>query len=331
MPVKAARKPGKKADPFGALGSTMLDLSPPVPVKTGYVFRKPAKGPVAEAKPETARKPFELHLLGTREFYLRPSSLGLLVRCPLMRVLEFMLATADEGGRPAQTGSLTHKAVEAFHRQKGPTEKKIEAAFGALASNAAAFPLADLDDARIFTRHYVADPRNQAAKILANERQVNLVLKPHPLDPTGQAVHIQGTLDQIRQHEDGRIHLYDLKTGMPSGAVMLGDHAYQIAAYTLAGRASGWPELQTGYLIRAAAYRTQGARLPSPEGVFWKVPFDVRRCWLLMDSVRLTVALIRSGEVMVGPGVHCSYCPLGGLDGCLPVAENRLGLTVVEG
>jgi RecB family exonuclease len=343
MPPRVAKngKPGSISLP--ALGAGMFDLAQAAdPGPDGgagrpvagerAVFTKPARGPKAETPDKKSRARFELALLGTEEFFLRPSQLGLLVRCPLRRVLEYLLAEDDEGGRPAQTGSLTHAAVAAFHQhQDKKLDRRVQAAMEALAANAALFPLADPDDARIFTKHYVADPRNREARLAAIERRVDLKLPPHPLDPTRKPIWVKGTLDQIRVHKDGTHHLYDLKTGAPSGAVMLGDYAYQCAAYCLAARASGFPNCETGYLIRAAAYRQQNARLPSPEGVFWKVPFDHRRAVMLMDSVRLTVALIRSGEVMVGPGVHCSYCPLGGLDGCLPVAESRLGLEVQNG
>lgn len=233
----------------------------------------------------------------------------------------------DEGGAAAQTGSLTHKGVEAFHSTKGIQSAKVEAAMEAMRRFLPEFPLAEFDEAKLFLQPYCADPRNQTAEIMAIERRIDFQLQPHGIDSTGQPIYIQGTLDQIRK-EDGRTLICDLKTGMPSGYQMVHDYAYQIAGYTVGARQNGFPNAEPGYLIRARRYRERTATLPSPDGVYWHMPFTFADCEMLLDAVRLNVALIRMGIVNFGTGPHCCYCVHGGLSGCLLKGKEKLGISV---
>jgi hypothetical protein len=311
--------PQFSTEALGALAAVALGTYEP----PGRVSLPTTRGPVQEPSPNGVEG-FDFALFGTERYHLRCSSLPMLAKCPLRRVLEFVLAEPDAGGGPAQTGSLVHAAVAAYHNE--PEDRnKIEAAMAALSANAALFPLADRDDARIFTQHYAADPRNRHAVVVAVEREVSFTLPPHPLDPTGELIWFRGTLDQIRV-ENGRKKVWDLKTGRPEGIAMQGDHALQVAAYTHGARClEEFSDAEPGGIIRAMAYRKQGACLPSPDGVFLHSPFVLRDVPYLLDTVRLIVALIRSGEVWAGPGHHCSYCPVGHLDRCLPLARDRLG------
>lgn len=264
---------------------------------------------------------FDPALFGTAEHPLRPSALNWVVRCPVYAVLQFLEAE-DSSGPAAQTGSLVHEAVAAFHLEPDAS-KKIAAAVSTLQSAAKKFPLAESNEARLYLEPYVSDPRNANAEILAVERKVTLTLDPHPLDPTGNPVVIRGTLDQIRR-VNGVTVVDDLKTGRTEGWAMIHDYAYQQAAYCLAARESGFPDAQPGRLIRCYGYRTRTAKLPSPDGVFWQLPFSVAQARALLDRVRLQVALVRRGEVDFGPGPQCSYCVYKGLDGCQPKAERKL-------
>lgn len=260
---------------------------------------------------------------GTESRPLRPSQLAWLARCPVQVVLA-MEEPEESGGPAAQTGSLVHAAVAAFHLEPD-TVKKVAAAVAELQRAAAEFPQADPQEARLYLEPYLCDPRNTQAKTVAVETKVSVTLPPHPNDPTRKPIVVRGTLDQIREEPDGRLVVCDLKTGSKSsGWEMLHDYALQQAAYVLAARASGFPSAEPGYLIRAYGYRTRGAKLPSPDGVYWWLPFDVTGATQLMDRVRLQVALIRSGEVDFGPGTHCGYCPQKGLDTCLPKANRKL-------
>lgn len=269
-----------------------------------------------------------LHLFATAQHPLRPSSLSWLIACPVQSVLQ-MLEYEDSSGAAAQTGSLVHAAIAAFHLEP-VAANRIGAAVDALRLHAGKFPLADANEARLYLEPYLCDPRNAHATFAvapdgrpAVECRVELRLPPHAFDPTGQPVFIRGTLDQIRV-EDGRVLVDDIKTGQTAGYAMLHSYAYQQAAYALAARQSGFPTAEPGRIIRVYGYRVRGARLPSPDGVFWSQPFDVTGATQLLDRVRLHVALIRRGEVDFGAGSHCSYCPLKGLDSCVPKANEKL-------
>ena len=258
---------------------------------------------------------------GTEACPLRPSALAWLIKCPVKVMLDF--DTEDNGGPAAQTGSMVHAGIEAFHIEKDDA-KRVAAAACIAASAAAEFPLADPNEAKLYITPYMLDPRNAAAEVVAIEMKVKLILQPHAKDPTGQPIVINGKLDQIRR-ENGTLSVWDYKTGDKlTGWQMLHSYSYQQAAYTLAARASGFPDCQPGGLIRGYGYRHRGAKLPAADGVFWHNPFDLRGAELLLDRVRLQVALIRSGEIDFGAGTHCSYCPQKGLDQCVPAADRKL-------
>lgn len=272
---------------------------------------------------------------GDAENPIRCSRLASIGKCPLrVFMLEFLESEDDEGGPAAQTGSLTHAGVAAFHTTPGPLEGRVRAAWDAIAATRAKFPLAEADEVRLFITPYMADPRNIGARFavipkgferageLAIEYPVSFVLEPHNLDPIKAPIHVQGTLDQIRVDDSGRYCVHDLKTGKPTAWAMIHDYAIQQAAYTLGAMAifprAKW---EGPKLIRNYAYRERGAELPSPTGVFLSCGFAPKQIPSLLDDVRLQVALIRMGEISVKPGPHCSYCEFGGLVGCLPRIE----------
>ena len=283
-----------------------------------------------------------LTLFATEAFPLRPSSLSWLTKCGVKSVLS-MLDQTDESGPAADTGSVVHAGVAAFHLEP-EIGKKVAAAVAAMQQTLAAktFPLADANEARLYLEPYCLDPRNLHAEFAPAPRDIKrkdgsilrsgqpaievpvfAKLDPHPLDPTGQPVYIRGMLDQIRL-ERGTGKVCDLKTGTKmTGWEMIHDYALQQAAYVVAARQSGF-DAEPGSIIRNYGYRTRNAALPSPDGVFWCLPFDVAGAHLLLDRVRLQVALIRRGEVDFGPGTHCSYCPQKGLDTCVPHANRKL-------
>jgi hypothetical protein len=258
--------------------------------------------------------------IATAERPLRASQLDKLIRCPLygLTVLE-----PDErsSGPAADTGSIVHAAVAAFHSESRPG-LRAAAAIAEIQRAAVQFPFGDTHEAGLYLTPYLADPRNITADVVAVELAVELTLPPHALDPTGQPVVIHGTIDQIRR-EQGRTLICDLKTGRRSGWEMIHDHAYQIAAYTLAARACGYPDAEPGYLIRAYRYRERTATGDSPEGVYWWLPFTADDCRILLDRVAIEVAHLRSGELNLGPGAHCTNCPLGGLATCIPAAREK--------
>lgn len=233
----------------------------------------------------------------------------------------------DEGGVAAQTGSVTHAGIAAYHQEKGRLAIRKEAAWNAIAQAAAQFPLADKDEVRLFITPYMDDPRNYNAEMLAVEMPVEFTLPPHPLDPTGTDIYVQGTLDQIRKMPGFRNPLVcDYKSGKKTGWEMLHDYATQIAAYTHGARQMGFPTVEPGYIIRGYGYRVRGAAHPSPDGVFWASPFKLVDVPDILETVQLGVALIRLGYYNFNPGPHCTFCEFGGLTGCRETQQKLIKL-----
>lgn len=236
---------------------------------------------------------------------LRPSQLAGLVSCSWKAVYQAMEHVRDESGPSADLGSAVHFAVAAYHRKEADAVARMREA-------AAAFPLADLDEAeRIFGR-YVADPRNSQAEVVAIEFPITVRLDPKYLD--GPPIVIEGTLDQVRRVGD-TFEVWDLKTGNRDGLYMQQHYAMQLAAYTLGAAATFAPVVPGGYL-RTKGYFTRGAVLPSPQGVF--VPACIPDPDALLDAVRWSVCAIRAGYVIASPGDHCGFCPLQGIEFCIP-------------
>ena len=262
-----------------------------------------------------------LEAFGTEEYFLRPSQLKKLVHCNMLALLEATEDVVDAGGAAAQIGSVTHEAVAAFHKETNRNEK-VEAGFAALLQALPKFPLADANEAKLYFTHYSADPRNLNAELHAIEHPVKLTLPPHRSDPTGQDIIIRGTLDQIRVWEN-RLVVMDYKTGSKSTVFqMLNEYCYQLAAYYLAARESGFP-VDAAFLIRGYTYRERSALLPSPSGVFIEMPLTEKRCYILLERVQAEVARIRSGEAQFGVGANCQWCPMGGYQNCIDKAGQR--------
>jgi len=267
-----------------------------------------------------------------KENPIRCSRLASIPRCSgRIFMLEFLDSEDGEGGEAAQTGSLVHAGVAEFHRTEGRLDTRKKAAWDAIAANREKFPLADETETRLFITPYMDDPRNINAEFArlpdgtkAIELGVDFSIAPHELDPIKQPIFIQGTYDQIRIGHWGVPSVYDLKCGKPSGWQMIHDYAIQIAAYTY-GAKQFWSNIQVGKIIRAYGYRQRDAVLPSPDGVMLALPYSVDDIDILLDNIRLHVALVRMGDVQLNPGSHCSYCEHGGLSGCVPRLKAILG------
>lgn len=249
---------------------------------------------------------------------IRCSKLANIAKCSARIYMIHLIDNEDdEGGESAQTGSLTHAGVAAFHKTKGNLSMRKGAAWDAIAKAAKEFPLADKDEVRLFITPYMDDPRNINAVMLAVEHEVEFTLDPHELDPTGEKIYIEGTLDQIRKWPHIRYPVVDdLKTGKKTGWEMIHDYALQLAAYAYAARQCGFPDVGPGHIIRNYGYRVRGAEMPAPSGVFWAMPYKWDDIPSLLDTVKLGVALIRMGYYHFNPGPHCTYCEFGGLTGC---------------
>jgi hypothetical protein len=261
-----------------------------------------------------------LSLFGSEHAPLRCSMLDGLNRCPMKHVLMYLDEAEDLAGEAAATGSVAHAAIAAYHRAAGH-EEGVEAGLAAIRACLDRFPRARPEDATRHFSDYTADPRHQAAEVVAVERPVRLILPPAEGDPTRREFVIEGTLDQVRRH-DGRLLVVDVKNGALPGWQMLHDHLFQVCAYAAAATAELGEPVEPGYLIRTQGYRKKGiCPADAPEGVFWPFGLTPGHCRLYLDQVRELVARIRRGDVSFGPGLHCSYCPLQGIWGCTARAE----------
>jgi hypothetical protein len=277
-------------------------------------------------------------MLGDANSPFRCSKLAALVKCTARVFMMEELIQDDEGGIAAQSGNLTHEGVAAFHIFQGTLEERKKAAWGAIARATGKFPLAEINEVRLFITPYMSDPRNIDAEFirygdppegrtdnLSIERQLDFTLPPHPIDPTGRPIYMQGTYDQIRKNQRGKINslkLADLKTGKKTGWEMLHDYAIQQACYVY-GAKQTIPELaglDCAMLMRNHGYRTREKNSNSPDGVFWEMLFLTDAEWvdLVLENARLHVALYRMGEITLGSGPHCTYCEFGGLVNCVP-------------
>jgi hypothetical protein len=187
------------------------------------------------------------------------------------------------------------------------------------------FPSHDPTEARLYAEPYVCDPRNQTAEVVACEQKVTLLqLPPHDLDPTGAPdLHPRHARPDPPRERPAQL-VCDLKTGKTSGWAMLHDYAYQQAAYVLAARASGWPDAEPGYIIRCYGYRERSAKLPSPDGVQWWLPFDVRvasSSWTASGCTWPSCAAARSTSAR---GRTAPSARRRGSIACVPTANKKL-------
>lgn len=179
------------------------------------------------------------------------------------------------------------------------------------------FPLADLNEVKLFISPYMDDPRNINAQMIAVEQEIEFKIPSHEIDTTREPIHVLGHIDQIRI-EKGFECVDDYKTGKKTGWEMIHDYAIQMAGYVYGARQCGWPNAVPGRIIRGRGYRSRTKIGVSPDGVFFNAPFRLQDIDLILETVRIEVALIRMGTVRFGTGPHCTYCEFGGLTGCIP-------------
>jgi len=248
----------------------------------------------------------DVTVFGTAEYPLRPSTLGKLIKCPMSVLLTYF--GDSEGNQGAQTGSVVHAGVEAFHLAGNTTQGVKEAVRLALQQ----YPEADRDKVRRWIDAYVTDPTNRAAFVVTTERKVSLEYR---------GVFVSGTLDQIRRNEDGALVVWDLKTGSWLDADnVVAEYQFQQAAYVLAARQTLDLDVTPGGLIYAAGYDKAMGRRFLPMGV------TVADCEQLMDEVVDVVQRIRAGARAYLPTAdHCKWCPLKPYPDCKRTGNRILG------
>jgi hypothetical protein len=248
--------------------------------------------------------PAELRVFGSQARPLRPSKVAKLLGCSMAVVLTM----SDEGigNGAAQTGNLVHDAAEAYHKVRGSQEDRVQAGLAALAAARSEFPDGDPAKADKIFRAYAADPENQDAVCLWVEAPVRLVLPAAPGDPTGEPIVIEGTLDQVRKHPDGRKRVWDIKTGGRLTAdESVTEYLIQQATYTLAAIATLDPEIEPGGLIYTPGYeKSRGRR-------HVELPLTVESCKMILAAVPARVADVRRGVPTFTPSLEaCRWCDM---------------------
>jgi hypothetical protein len=223
----------------------------------------------------------------------------------------------DGGNEWAQTGNLTHIAIDAFHKLGS-----VDTALFCLQSARAQYPIGNAQQAANYFDLYIAR-QAQWGEVVATERKVTCKIPPHETDPTQEEIIIKGTLDQVRLRH-GTHWVCDIKTGAVPGKEMVNYFAPQLAAYQLGAAGLGYtPSL--GAIIRLQDFRTGG-------DVFRECGWPYESVLQILDPVRIFVAQVRAGKTLRIGGKHCEWCQYQSIGNCTqgikPQAERRELLTL---
>lgn len=204
----------------------------------------------------------------------------------------------------ADTGSAVGRAIQLFHEGTSPGDALAQIG----RECAERFPAADISGASQRALRYMRDERNPPKIATHCELEVDLVLPGWEGEPD---VHLRGHLDQIREGEDGRLYVWDVKDGAPQGPEMVLGYAWQLAAYALGATQKLGRVVLPGGIIRTKGYDVQRAAAdPSVCSVFFAAPWSLDQCRAMLENVVFQVHLIRRGLVLRTPGVHCGWCKL---------------------
>lgn len=245
---------------------------------------------------------------GTVKYPLRPSALQKIVECESSVALdpafwETVEDPEETGGEAAQTGNLVHSGAAEYHRRQGASEKeRTEAGLSALEAAREQFPLGDAKRATKIFQWYASDKANLEANVVKVEEKVLFQLPCAPFDPTGQPIYIKGTLDQIREDEDGRWTLWDIKTGKNYyGEKALKHYELQQCAYLIAAEQTYQKEVHPGGLICTNGYEEK-------KHVFFHSWYERDAVESLLWPIAVHVAVVRMGRPLITSGDHCRWC-----------------------
>lgn len=250
----------------------------------------------------------ELRTFATAEFPLHPSAARLLFTCPWRVASMHLLAPTDEGGVAGDTGSAMHKAAAAFH-----TGSDTAGSLKVMQDNLARYPNADLVDAADLFLKYAQDPRNKKAELVLVERQVSFQIAAAPEDPTGQAISVVGTVDQVRR-EQGRLKAWDIKTSKKEPLTILNETTFQLALYCVGASIALNEQVEPGGVICPRRYNKDLANSP----VFWFFPWKFSDIERMLLPLRRQVANIRQGILHHLPQDDCKWCHHRTPDLCFP-------------
>lgn len=217
----------------------------------------------------------------------------------------------------ANTGSMVHAGIEAYHKSKGNLASGVKA----IAVAKVKYPSGDVDEATILLRKYVErEKSNPRGKALTDniEFQGTFKIPCSPLDKTGQEIVITGTVDMLREDMPPtkfrpyrHFGVVDHKSGRRYGADMLEYYTPQQAVYMLiAAQQLGRDDIGC-YITRLQDLK----RCDLP--FYWEFEFNVSDCLKLLTPVQTRIAEIRSGLHSATPGKHCEYCAVKPYPNCV--------------
>ena len=228
---------------------------------------------------------------------IRASSLPMLFNCKKqhMHRTEAEDYGQEAGEESAQTGSLVHLGIAAYH-QTNDTREGIKA----IERGAAKYPLADVKKALAWFYKY---PAKFTARNLGEVRFVEHKVTFSLPGTKKEAVAVIGTVDLVIESQT-EIFVIDHKSGQSPPEYMLRQYAPQVAAYmmgvsVLYGKRNKKP-------IRGIVSRLQD--LHFTDGRFYHpIGFELDHAEILLKQAG---ALYEMNSVVSTPGKHCDYCPL---------------------
>lgn len=248
----------------------------------------------------------------------RCSALATLASCP---GLFYAQGEGQMGGqsRAAHTGSAVGRAIELAH-----AGALLDDALRTVAAEAPEkWASADLEQVQRWAFAYCADPRNGKDSPYgvvvpgSCEREVEALLPPAPGD-AGPPFRLVGHLDQLRRDRQGRLRVWDLKSGKPGGQELVLQYAWQLAAYALASTATVGEDVLPGGIIRLRGYDKVPFMDPCARdralecAVFYEVHWSLEECKTMLLTAAAELGRVRAGYIHLRPGIHCLYCPVGG-------------------
>lgn len=261
------------------------------------------------------------------KYTIRISSLNTWNRCEAQAMADLDASLLqDEAGPAADTGTALSFAIEQFHKlrlagrpidfdtlmnlTKDESERKDRP-----------FEKARWRDVENIFDGYINDKRNLET----------IVLPEVPLKTTfyveGDEITLIGTVDQIRV-VDGKLEIWDLKSGQKDGQEMLYDYWPQLFGYTLAAREGGIPynltfprecytmDIRLGGVMRLKEYIEPLPR--AGKKVFYPMNNSYRVIEANVRRIANRIVELRKekSQPTVRPGINCSWCKLGSFEGC---------------
>lgn len=244
-------------------------------------------------------KPVEVHRVIPA---IRASSLPMLFSCPRL----FMQKTQaedygkDAGEEPAQTGSLVHLGIAAFHAANG----KTHAGIAAIERGASLYPLANQKKAMDWFLKYPGKFERRWTKngyeVRFIEKQVTFTI---PLTE-GKTVPVTGTIDLVLEScNDWAV--IDHKSGQPPIDWMKQHYDPQLAGY-MAGAKETLIPVSCNKPVFGYINRLQDLHHHAGD-CFHKLEFDLAGANTRLKQAGALLALHTPVSI---PGKHCSWCSL---------------------